>query len=80
MEASAHKHPDYDIDIEGELYAWCSSSITVEQLRELGGYPPGTEMIEVDLETNTERTLHDGEVIHVAPGKGFGKKILFKRG
>ena len=37
-------------------------------------------MIEVDLEINTERTLDDGEVIHVAPGKGFGKKTLFKRG
>ena len=80
MEASAKKHPKYQIDIEGELYAWDAASITVEQLRELAGYPPGTEMIEVDLDTNTERTLADGEIITVEPGKGFGKKILFKRG
>ena len=80
MEATAAKNPKYQIDIEGELYPWDASTITVEQLRQLAGYPPGTEMIEVDLDTNTERTLTDGEVITVEPGKGFGKKILFKRG
>jgi hypothetical protein len=80
MEASAEKDPKYQIDIEGELYAWDASTITVEQLRELADYPPGTEMIEVDLDNNTERTITDGEVITVEPGKGFGKKILFKRG
>lgn len=80
MEASADKNPKYQIDIEGELYPWDAATITVAQLRELAGYPPGTEMIEVDLDTNTERTLTDGEVITVEPGKGFGKKILFKRG
>jgi len=80
MEASAKNDPKYQIDIEGELYRWDAATITVEELRELAGYPPGTEMIEVDLDTNTERTLTDGEVINVEPGKGFGKKILFKRG
>lgn len=80
MEASARTHPDYEIDIEGALFEWCSSTITVPQLRELAGYPPDTEMIEVDLQTNTERTLREDEIIHVEPGKGFGKKILFKRG
>jgi hypothetical protein len=80
MEASAQQHPEYEIDIEGTLEAWCSSTITVEHLRELACYPPGTEMIEVDLQTNTERTLQYDEIIRVEPGKGFGKKILFKRG
>jgi hypothetical protein len=80
MEPETRKHSDYEIDIEGALYAWCSSTITVEQLRELAGYPAGTEMIEVDLETNTERTLREDEIIRVEPGKGFGKKVLFKRG
>jgi len=80
MEASTNKNPRYQIDIEGELYPWDASTITVEQLRQLAGYPTGTEMIEVDLDTNTERTLTDGGVITVEPGKGFGKKILFKRG
>jgi Multiubiquitin len=80
MEATVAKNPKYQIDIEGELYPWDAAIITVEQLRQLAGYPPGTEMIEVDLDTNTERTLTDGEVITVEPGKGFGKKILFKRG
>ena len=80
MEAHAKKDPKYLIDIEGALVPWSSDTITVAQLRELAAVDASQPMIEVDLKHNTERTLDDNEIIELKPGKGFGKKILFKRG
>jgi hypothetical protein len=70
----------YDIDIEGTIHPWNEDTITVPQLCELGGFPPGQEMIEVDLEDNTEVVLAPEAIVKVKPGKGFAKKVAFKRG
>lgn len=80
MSTHAEKHPKYMIDIEGTLVPWSEDTITVAQLRELAGVDASQPMIEVDLKDNTERTLSDDEIIELKPGKGFGKKILYKRG
>jgi hypothetical protein len=72
--------PHYDVDIEGTIYPWEHDSITVPQLRELAGYSSTQEMIEVDLKTNTEKVLAEDEVVKVEPGKGFAKRVVFKRG
>ena len=37
-------------------------------------------MLEVNLDTNEERTLPEDEVVTLKPGHAFGKKIKFKRG
>ena len=70
----------YEINIEGMLYPWHDDDITTSQIRQLAGWPPEQQVLEVNLEDNTERTLNDTEVIEVKPGLGFGKKIRFKRG
>lgn len=72
--------PRFEINIEGVLYPWEKETITVPELRELGKLPTDLPVIEVDLKDNTERTLPESEVVELKPGKGFGKKVGFKRG
>jgi hypothetical protein len=72
--------PKYKVDIEGQVHEWPRDTITVAELRELGGYENDQQMIEVDLKDNTERVLADDETIKLKPGKGFAKKVSFKRG
>lgn len=72
--------PKFVLDIEGKLIPWDQETITTEKIIELGGWDPSQGAIEVDLKDNTERTLHPGEIIHLKPGMGFSKKVLFKRG
>lgn len=72
--------PKYDVDIEGQIYEWDRDSITVPELRELAGYAVDQQMIEVDLKDNTEQVLGDDSVVELKPGKGFAKKVVFKRG
>jgi hypothetical protein len=70
----------YEVDIEGTLYQWDEATITVPQLRTLAGYAPDQQLIEVDLKDNTERVLDENDTIELKPGKGFAKKVAFKRG
>lgn len=72
--------PKYEVNIEGTIHEWDRDTITVPELRELGGFGPDQEMIEVELKDNSERPLADDETIELKPGKGFGKKVGFKRG
>lgn len=73
------KGPKFLIDIEGTEYPWEEETITVAQIRELGGLPSDQPVIEIDPDNN-ERTLSDDEVITLKPGHRFGKKIRYKRG
>ena len=77
--AEAHG-PKYDINIEGTIYPWNSPTITVPQLRELAGIPSDQQMMEVNLQTNEERTLPDDAVIELQPGMGYAKKVRYQRG
>jgi len=72
--------PKYEVDIEGQTYEWDRETITVPELRHLAGYGPDQQMIEVDLKDNSERVLEESETIELKPGKGFAKKVAFKRG
>ena len=72
--------PKYQVDIEGQVHQWDRDTIAVGELRELAGYAPDQQMIEVDLQENAELVLDDGETIELKPGKGFAKKVKFKRG
>jgi hypothetical protein len=77
---AAEKGPGYLINIEGVEHPWDHDTITVPQIRELGGLPASDPVIEVDLKDNTERTLKEDAVVEIKPGKGFGKKVKFQRG
>ncbi len=70
----------FEIDIEGTIHDWDQETITVPQLRQLGGLPADTPVVEIDLKENTERELAEGEVVELKPGQGFAKKVRFKRG
>jgi hypothetical protein len=72
--------PKFEIDIEGQLYEWGANTITLSELRSLAGYASDQQMIEVDLKDNSERVLVESEKIELKPGKGFAKKVSFKRG
>lgn len=72
--------PKYEVNIEGTIHEWDRDTITVPELRELGSFGPDQEMIEVELKDNSERPLPGDETIELKPGKGFGKKVGFKRG
>lgn len=72
--------PKYVVNIEDVEHDWSRGTITVPELRELGGIPAGTEMLLVDLQTNGETTLAEDAVVELKPGQGFGRKVRFKRG
>jgi hypothetical protein len=78
-ETQARKRPKYLLDIEGKEVPWDEDTITTEQIAELGGWDVSQGVVEVDQDNN-ERTLAPGEVIHIKPGHGFGKKHRWKRG
>lgn len=77
--AQKKQGPKYFIDIEGTEYPWDKDTITVAELRELGGLPSDQPVIEIDPDNN-ERTLNEDEVVDLKPGHRFGKKIRYKRG
>jgi hypothetical protein len=69
----------YFVNVEGTEHPWPRSTITTEEISELGGWDASQGVIEIDNENN-ERTLRPGEVVELKPGHGFGKKIRFRRG
>lgn len=70
----------YEINIEGIDYPWDEDTITVPEIRALGGIPEDQQIVEVSEKDNTEKTLPEDAVVKVEPGKGFGKKVRFQRG
>ena len=72
--------PKFHINIEGVAFDWDEDTITVAQIRQLGGLPTNVPVEMIDLDTNVQRTLGEMEVVQVRPGLGFAKKIKFQRG
>lgn len=70
----------YLIDIEGVDHPWDEDTITVPQIRELGGWDSSQPVVEVNLKDNSERTLREDETVDLKPGHGFAKKVKFQRG
>jgi hypothetical protein len=73
-------HDKYEVNIEGDVHDWDEPTITVAQIRTLATWEPTQQVIEVDSKDNSERTLKEDEIVELKPGKGFGKKVSFKRG
>lgn len=68
------------VNLEGTEYPWDRETITVPEIRELGGWDANLPVLEVNLQDNTERTLPEDEVVTLKPGHGFAKKVKFQRG
>jgi Multiubiquitin len=79
-DASVASGPRFEVNIEGVLHPWDTPTITVPELRALGGLPADQPVLEVNLQDNTERTLDEDTVVELKPGLGFAKKVRFKRG
>jgi len=67
------------VNIEGTKHPWPKSTITTEDVAELGGWDPSVGVLLIDKDNN-ERTLTPGEIIEIKPGMGFAKKVRFRRG
>lgn len=75
-----HPGPKYCLNIEGRgEISWPVSTVTMEQIAELGGWDPSDGVIQVDSD-NEEHQLEPGEVVELKPGVGFCKKVRWKRG
>lgn len=74
------KGPKYFVNIEGDEKPWHQETISVSEIRDLAGWEATQQVVEVNLEDNTERTLGDTETVSLKPGHGFAKKIRFQRG
>jgi hypothetical protein len=70
----------YFVNTEGTEHPWDKESITVPEIRELGGWDDTQPVLEVNLQDNTERTLAEDEVVNLKPGHGYAKKVKFQRG
>ena len=78
--AAQETGPKYIVNIEGSDHPWHDSTITTAELRQLAGWEPSQQVVQVDLQSMTETTLADDAVIMLKPGQGFAKKIRFQRG
>ncbi|MDQ4148842.1 MAG: hypothetical protein M3164_02445 [Actinomycetota bacterium] len=75
--------PRYGVTIEGQVHEWDKETISVPEIRELGGFPSDSKVVAVDLTDNSERPLSDDAVHNVVPlepGKPLTKRMEFRRG
>ncbi|MBV8554554.1 MAG: multiubiquitin domain-containing protein, partial [Planctomycetaceae bacterium] len=68
------------LNIEGQEYPWDRDTITVREIRQLGSLPVDAQVLEINLEDNTERTLNETEVVEIKSGYGYAKKVRYRRG
>lgn len=71
--------PIFMLRIEDQTCTWPDSTITTEEIAELGGWNPDEGVIEVD-ENQDERPLTPGETITLKLGVSFGKVLRWRRG
>lgn len=79
-ESGTQKGPKYEVNLDGDIRDWSKPTISVAEIRGLAGWGDDQPVVIVDLKTNEERDLREGEVVDLKPGQGFSKKIKFKRG
>jgi hypothetical protein len=72
----------YEVNIEGRIHPWIKDTISVPEIRQLGGFAPDSPVVAVNIEDNTEDRLADDEVHNVVAlkeGKPLVKRKSFKR-
>lgn len=72
--------PIFILCIESKETPWPKPTITTEEIAALGNWDPTLGVQEVNLMTGEARTLAPGEVVELQAGKGFCKKIGWRRG
>jgi hypothetical protein len=70
---------EYCINIEGKVYPWDAPTITVAQIRALGGLPADQSVVVEDGDGH-ERTLGSDEAVHLSECCRVGRAPKYKRG
>ncbi len=79
-----HEHDEHEgkkfyINIEGTEHPWDKETITVEEIRNLGGLPTDQPVIQ-EMPDGAEITLTGSEVINLEPGHRYGRAPKYRRG
>lgn len=69
----------YCVNVEGTEHPWERSTITTEEIAQLGGWDPTQGVVQIDIHNN-EHKLEPGEVVQLQPGHGFCRRVRWKRG
>lgn len=72
----------YEVNVEGRIHPWSKGTISVPEIRQLGGFAAGAPVVAVDLATSSEKNLAEDAVHDVAAieeGKPLVKKTCFKQ-
>ena len=67
------------VNIENQEYPWDRDSITVSEIRSLGGIPSNQPIVQ-EAPDGTERTLAEDEIVELKPGHRHGRAPRYKRG
>ncbi len=78
-EAAVQSGQKFYINIEGTEYPWDRETITVAEIRSLGGIPSNQAIVQESPE-GSERTLGENETIELKPGHRHGRAPRYKRG
>jgi hypothetical protein len=73
----------YEVTIDGQIHPWGKDTISVAEIRELGGFPADSPVVAVDFAEGKEWILPEDAVHDVPPlqaGKPLVKRMGFKRG
>jgi hypothetical protein len=73
----------YQVNIEGTIHAWNKGSISVAEIRELGGFPPNSPVVAVDLTDNSRTPLPEDathDLVALESGKPLVKRMCFAKG
>lgn len=79
---SSTDDPKYDIWIEDTIHGWDKSTISLAEIRELGGMPADSPVSAVDLVEQQEVPLPEDSVHEIParqPGRPLVKRTQFKR-
>ena len=82
MSTAENGEPRYEVLVDGRVHQWSKETISVVEIRELGGFADDAKVAAVDLATNDQRALDEDDVHHVPPlqeGKPLVKRMDFKR-
>ena len=80
--ATSANGPTYEIWIEDTIHAWDKSTISLAEIRELGGFPADCPVAAVDLVAQQEVPLSEDSVHEIPPrdpGRPLVKRTQFKR-
>lgn len=79
MQVKEQTGQKFFVDIEGTEYEWPQSTITTQQIRELGHIPADQQIIQ-ESPDGTEHTLAENETIEIKPGHRIGRAPKYRRG